>query len=261
LIKALIAVVLLAGGATAALLLVGQASRTTVPELLKLPRGGVEARARRLHVVPAFSGRHSDAPAGIAIAQDPAAGTRLADGSTVRVVLSTGPPPVVVPGVVGSSAVSAENRLANAGLRYGVTMVAAPGSTPGVVISQSPSPPATAPSRSTVALSISETPRWRALTTFSGVDDGTSTAFRIRGSRWRVTYTMAFRGTCLLLVVCGGPSAEARDLNTGSAFGGFELGEGESRTHLFSSGPGLYRLVISGGRDSAHWSMTVQDYY
>jgi serine/threonine-protein kinase len=261
LIKALIAVVLLAGGATAALLLLGQASRTTVPELLKLPRGGVEARARRLHVVPAFSGRHSDAPAGIAIAQDPTAGTRLADGSTVRVVLSTGPPPVVVPGVVGSSAVSAENRLANAGLRYGVTVVAAPGSTPGVVISQSPSPPATAPSRSTVALSISETPRWRALTTFSGVDDGRSTAFRIRGSRWRVTYTMAFRGTCLLLVVCGGPSAEARDLNTGSAFGGFELGEGESRTHLFSSGPGLYRLVISGGRDSAHWSMTVQDYY
>ena len=37
--------------------------------------------------------------------------------------------------------------------------------------------------------------------------------------------------------------------------------EGESQTHTFSSGAGLYRLVVSGGRDSARWSMTVEDYY
>jgi hypothetical protein len=252
---------LLAGGAIAALLLMGHAARTTVPELLKLPRGGVEARARRLRVRPAISGRYSDAAAGIAIAQDPTAGTRVANGSTVRVVLSAGPPPVVVPGVLGKSAESAETLLANDGLRYGVTLVAAPGSAPSVVIKQSPGPRATAPRGSTVALSVSETPRWRALTTFSGVDDGRSVAFRILGSRWRVTYRMAFQGTCLLLVVCGGPSADARDLHSGSAFGGFELGEGELQTHIFNSGPGLYRLVVSGGRDSARWSMTVEDYY
>ena len=72
---------------------------------------------------------------------------------------------------------------------------------------------------------------------------------------------MAYQGTCLLLLVCLGPSAQARDLQTGSSFGGFELGEGSSQTHTFHSGPGLYQLEVSGGRDAARWSMTVEDYY
>jgi len=252
---------LLAACALTLSLLSGAVGRTTVPVLRGLPRGGVEARARRLRVQPEFSTRYSDAATGIAIAQDPSAGTRVNDGSTVGVVLSAGPPPVRVPGVVGQSSASAESLLANAGLRYGVTLVPAPGSEPGAVIKQSPGPAATIPHGSTVALSVSEAPRWRPLTTFSGVDNGQSVPFRILGSRWRVTYSMSYQGTCLLLVVCFGPSAEARNLQSSSTFGGFELGEGESLTHTFSSGSGLYSLRVSGGRDSARWSMTVEDYY
>src|SRR5207244_11122090 len=120
----------------------------------------------------------------------------------------------------GESAAYAEKLLANAGLRYGVSMVAAPGSRPGLVIRQSPDPPVSAARGSTVSLWVSEIPRWRALTTFSGIDDGRSVASRIPGSRWRATYDMSFRETCLFLVVCGGPSAEARDPHTGSSFGG-----------------------------------------
>jgi eukaryotic-like serine/threonine-protein kinase len=258
---ALVGLLLLVGGAIVAFVLTGERARTTVPELRRLPRGGVEARARRLHVRPAFSKQYSDVAAGIAIAQRPGAGARVVDGSTVQVMLSAGPPPVPVPDVVGQSAESAESMLTHAGLRYGVTVVAAPGRSPNVVVRQSPAAPANPPRGSTVALSISETPRWRALTTFSGVDDGRSVAFRILGSRWRVSYSMAYQGTCLLLFICEGPSAEAVKLNAGSAFGSFELGEGESQTHVFNSGPGLYRLVVSGGRDSARWSMTVDDYY
>ena len=41
---------------------------------------------------------------------------------------------------------------------------------------------------------------------FSGVDDGRSVVFSILGRRWRVTYN-EYRGTCLLLFVCDGPSA------------------------------------------------------
>ena len=258
---ALAGLLLLAGGAIVAFVLSGERARTTVPELRRLPRGGVEARARRLHVRPAFSKQYSGVAEGIAIAQRPAAGARVLDGSTVRVMLSAGPPPVPVPDVVGQSAESAESMLTNAGLRYGVTVVAAPGKSPNMVVRQSPAAPANPPRGSTVALSISETPRWRALTTFSGLDDGRSVPFRILGSRWRVSYSMAYQGTCLLLFICEGPSAEAVNLNTGSAFGSFELGEGESQTHVFNSGPGLYRLVVSGGRDAARWSMTVDDYY
>jgi hypothetical protein len=72
---------------------------------------------------------------------------------------------------------------------------------------------------------------------------------------------MDYEGTCTLLVVCFGPSAQVEDLETGSSFGSFELGEGPSETHIYGSGPGLYRLSVAGGHDAARWSMTVADYY
>jgi serine/threonine-protein kinase len=194
---ALLVALLALGAGVLAVVLLGQAAaaHTSVPELRGLPREGVEARARRLHVRPAFSSSHSPKAVGIAIAQHPSSGTRVAAGATVHVVLSSGP-------------------------------------------------------------------QWRALTTFSGVDDGESVPFRILGSKWRVTYRMAYVGSCTLLVVCFGPSAEVENLKTDSSFGDFELGEGESEseTHTFDGAPGLYRLVVSGGHDSARWSMTVEDY-
>jgi eukaryotic-like serine/threonine-protein kinase len=251
----------LAGGGLALALLLGASAHTTVPKLRGLARAGVQARARRLHVVPAFSRRYSHASTGTAIAQRPAAGTRVTDGSTVHVVMSAGPPPVRVPAVVGEPSAQAEQALAAAGLRYGVSSVPAPASRAGFVVRQTPRSALTVPHGSTVALSVAEVPRWRPLTTFSGVDDGHSVPFRILGKRWRVTYNMSYEGPCLLLVVCFGPSAQARNLNTGASFGGFELGEGELETHAFDSGPGLYRIEVSGGRDSAQWSMTVEDYY
>jgi hypothetical protein len=99
------------------------------------------------------------------------------------------------------------------------------------------------------------------LTTFSGVDDGESVPFHILGSKWKVTYRMAYEGSCTLLVLCFGPSADVDDLGTGSSFGSFELSEGENETHTFNNGPGLYRLMISAGHDTARWSMNVEDYY
>jgi hypothetical protein len=257
-----VALLLAIGGGLALFLFLRATPRTTVPELQGLPRGGVEARAQRLHVRPVFATHHSETAApGIAIAQSPRAGARIADGSPVHVVLSSGPPPVSVPGVVGQPEGAAESALAGAGLRYAVTMVAAPGSEPNAVTLQSPSSNATVARGTTVALSVAEEPRWRALTTFSGVEEGRSVPFRILGSRWRVTYSMSYEDTCLLLFVCFGPSAHAQNLRDGSSVGSFELGEGEGQTHVFDSGPGLYRLTVSGGHDPARWSMTVEDYY
>jgi serine/threonine-protein kinase len=237
-------------------------AKTTVPHLRGLPRAGVQARARRLHVHVAFSSRHSEhAVGGIAIAQAPGAGVRVSDGSTVHVTLSAGPAPVKVPEVVGEAASSAGAALVRAGLRYSTTSVAAPGTKPGIVTHQSPRSGVSAPHGSTIALSVAETPHWRALTTFSGVDDGRSVAFRIDGSRWRVTYSMSYEGSCLLLLVCFGPSAQASNLKSGQSFDSFDLSSGSSHAHVFDSGPGLYRMTVAGGRDSARWAMTVQDYY
>jgi serine/threonine protein kinase len=258
----LLALVLLAGFVLLLVLDVFAPARTTVPHLRGLPRAGVQARAKRLHVRVAFASRYSEAAgAGIAIAQAPAAGARVGEDSTVRVTLSAGPPPVKVPGVVGQAASSASAALAKAGLRSSTTSVPAPGSKPGIVTRQAPRSGSQAPHGSQVALSVAETPQWRTLTTFSGVDDGHSVPFRIEGSRWRVTYSMSYEGSCLLLLVCFGPSAQASNLKTGQSFDGFDLSSGSSHAHVFDSGPGLYRVNVSGGEDSARWAMTVQDYY
>ncbi len=178
-----------------------------------------------------------------------------------RVFLNTPRPGVKVPKVVGRPSATAESAIERAGLRYAVRLVAAPGSRPDAVTHQSPPPSAHVRLGSTVALHIAEAPRWRELTGFSGVDDGESVPLQILGGRWKIAYHMSYEGSCTLLLVCFGPSAEVEDIHTGSTFDSFELGEGESETHTFDSGPGLYRLKVSGGHDSAHWSMTVYDYY
>jgi hypothetical protein len=72
---------------------------------------------------------------------------------------------------------------------------------------------------------------------------------------------MSYQGTCLLIFTCFGPSAQARDLHSHSTFGSFELNEGSAQTHVFEGGPGLYRVEVSAGHDSASWSVTVEDYY
>ena len=93
------------------------------------------------------------------------------------------------------------------------------------------------------------------------MDDGKSVVFRILGRRWRVSYDMAYRGTCLFIVVCDGPSAQVKNVEEGNTFGGFELDQGEGKSHVYDTGPGLYQVVISGGRDQAGWQMSVQDRY
>jgi hypothetical protein len=168
---------------------------------------------------------------------------------------------VQVPAVVGQSAASAERAIARAGLRSDVKLVAAPGSTAGLVTRQSPLPGVGARHGSRVALSIAEAPRWRTLTTFSGIDDGRSVPVGIEGRRWRVSYSMSYVGSCTLVLVCFGPSAAASNVRTGASFEGFDLSSGSGHGHTFDSGPGLYRIDVSGGQDSARWTMTIQDYY
>ncbi len=260
-IGAAAALLALAAAALAVFIGTRTGAMTTVPELRGLPAGGVSARARRVHVDPVFARHYSESPVGLAIAQSPAPGTRVERGASVHVTFSAGPPPVSVPGVVGAQSAAAESTIANAGLRYSVNLIAAPGSPPGDVLRQSPRAAAAAPRGSTVALDIVEQPRWRPLTSFAGVDDGQSVAFRIRGEEWRVTYNMAYQGTCLLIITCLGPSAQARNLQSNATFGGFELNEGSSQTHVFKSGPGLYRVEVAAGHDAAQWSMSIEDHY
>ena len=242
-------------------ILIGSHGRVRVPDLRGLRKASVTVKARAAKLHPAFSSRYNSAPKGVAIAQTPRPGTRVTDGGSIRVVLSAGPAPVILPQVVGGGATAATAALRHLGLRTELTQVPAPGVTPGLVTHQSPAAGSDLARHATVILSVAETPRWRPLTSFAGKSDARSVPFRIRGTQWRVVYGMGYDGLCTFIFICSGPSAQVVDLNHPSDATKFDLNKGSDQTQVFKAGAGLYQISIQPGSDTAHWSMEVEDYY
>ena len=99
------------------------------------------------------------APAGTVIRQNPAAGTAVLSGSAVGLVLSSGPPLVSVPNVVGQSQREAAATLAAVKLTVGQVIQQSSATVPaGIVISQRPTAGAAVPSGSAVDLVVSSGP-------------------------------------------------------------------------------------------------------
>jgi len=95
--------------------------------------------------------------AGKVIGTNPPAGTELQLGSTVAVLVSSGPEVVKVPDVVGQSQRAAEATLTNAGLVVGtVTQKAVNNQSPGTVLSQSPAQGASAHVGDKVNLTVAQ---------------------------------------------------------------------------------------------------------
>jgi len=251
-------VIALVLGMIGAAVVIGGVAYVRVPELQGLGSRTIGGRLRKLHLNAAFAQRYSSAPRGQAIAQSPASGQRVREGSTVAVTLSGGPAPVPVPRLVGLSTADAQAALARVRLRASVQQVPAPGVTPGQVTSQKPAGGADLPPNAAVTLSVAEVPQWRTLTTFT---NGLSVPFRISGSRWRLVYRMSYSGTCLFIFICSGPTAHVTNLSTGANAGSFDLNSGSGQIWTFPTGPGLYQVKITPGSDDATWSAQVQDYY
>jgi serine/threonine-protein kinase len=95
---------------------------------------------------------------GRVIRTEPAAGTEAEQGSTVRIVVSSGPGTATVPPVEGLSEQDAVNALEDAGFQVDVVnQPVAPGSPDdGKVISQNPGPNAEAPPGSTVTIVVGD---------------------------------------------------------------------------------------------------------
>jgi PASTA domain len=244
-----------------AALVLGATKHVRVPALIHLRRSVIASRTERLGLKAAFTNRYSEAPRGTAIAQAPAPRARVSEGRQVHVVLSAGLAPVAIPQVVGQPSVQAQSALERLGLHPDVTLVAAPGVRPGTVNGQTPSAGSQASAHARISLSVAEVPQWRALTSITGSSAQTSVPFRIRGTRFRVLYSMGFQGTCTLLFICSGPRAEVANLSNGTTAAGFDLGDGSGQKRVVQSGPGLYQIRISPGSDTARWSIEVQDYY
>ena len=246
-------------GMVAAAIVLGQRSEVRVPALNGLTRAKAAGEISSVGLRSLFGSRFSRAPKGTVIAQSPRYGVEVGKGTAVRIAVSAGPPPVEVPQLDGQSSAAAQAVLGSLGLHVGVTTVPAPGVTPGTVTSQSPAAGATMLPGSTVALSVAEVPRWRPLTTFTSDGSGRSVPFRIRGTRWRLVYSMSYQDMCTLIFFCSGPSANVA--GGGGNAGGFDLSQGNGQTQTFNSGAGTYQVTVSPGSDDAQWSMTVEDYY
>lgn len=253
------ALLLLAGLLTGAVLMSSGSVR--VPALRGLAQAAVRAKLRRLDLRATFARRYDSAAApGTVIAQGPGPQARAADGSTVRIVLSAGPPPLSVPQLVGLDTVAAQTIVARLGLKASVNPVPAPGVRPGLVVQQIPAATTDVRAHSQVTLSVAEVPRWRYLDSFGGRAGGDSGPFVIRGSRWRIVESMGYEGTCTFLFICSGPSATVTNPVSGATVTQFDLRAGSGQSQAFS-GPGTYEIRVTPGSDNAHWSIQVQDDY
>jgi hypothetical protein len=97
--------------------------------------------------------------AGSVISESPIAGTSVAGGSAVNLVISTGPAPVSVPNVVGDAQSAATTAITGAGLTIGtVTMQSSNTAASGNVISESPVAGTSVASGSAVNLVVAAMP-------------------------------------------------------------------------------------------------------
>ncbi len=257
---ALFALVLLlvAGGVLAGVIALAPA-QVRLPDLRGMNRAAIVKRMHHLGLGDAFAKRPSSSVGpGLAISQEPPPSSTIDSGSVVRVALSSGPPPVEVPQLVGGDRAAGEATLAHMKLRETTRLVPAPRSHPGLVTHQSPAAGSGVPPGTAVTLDVAETPRWRPLTSFTG---GDSVPFRILGRHWRLVYSMRYQGICTFIFFCSGPNARVTDLRTGRQVDGFGLAKGTDQFHAVAAGPGLYQVTITPGSDTARWSIDVQDRY
>ncbi|HXI30109.1 MAG TPA: PASTA domain-containing protein, partial [Vicinamibacterales bacterium] len=137
---------------------------TIVPLVTGVPLGDIGTRGVALNILneaglvgaPITLVSSTTVPAGVVISQGIADGTTVEVGTSVALVVSSGPPPVTVLNVVGQTQAAATAALAGQGLTVSISF--APSSTVagGLVISQTPTGGSSAAPGSNVALVISQ---------------------------------------------------------------------------------------------------------
>jgi len=90
-------------------------------------------------VVSQVESVQADAPTGLAMMTRPPAGTALAPGAGLAIVVSRGAPTIPVPDLLGMASADARTRLETEGLQLGtVTRRRTTEGSPGTVVAQSP---------------------------------------------------------------------------------------------------------------------------
>jgi beta-lactam-binding protein with PASTA domain len=127
-----------------------------VPDVVGRPRDEAERTIQDAGLQASVREEESaDADPGTVLRQEPAAGSQLARGKTVTLIVATAPADVPVPGVLDATEADAVRTLEDAG--FEVEIAEAPVETPdedGIVIEQDPSANTPRPQGSTVTITI-----------------------------------------------------------------------------------------------------------
>jgi beta-lactam-binding protein with PASTA domain len=169
-VPAVVALLVIAVLVAAGLLLARSAGGSTVaaPQLVGLTQDEAAARAAKAGLVVHVEQRDVDDPAGRVISQAPSAGAFLDDGGTVRLVVSRGPPPVVIPDVAGQPEDQATLTLAGAGFAVDPRHDYDENVPAGIAIRTDPAANEKHAPESTIALIVSDGPRPVAVPDTSG---------------------------------------------------------------------------------------------
>ena len=174
-------------------------------------------------------------------------------------MLSAGPRPVRVPELAGRRVADAESALAADHLAPACARSSPPASPAGAVTSQSPAPGARVAPHAAVRIDVAETPRWQPLATLTGSDHTASVPFTVRGSHWRVVYTMSYQGTCTWIVFCSGPTATVTGRTGGTR--SFGLSDGGRHSQGFAAATRSLHAAHRPGSDSTRWTAWIEDWY
>ena len=143
-------------GSTVTLVVSRGREKVAVPAVEGKTRDEAERLLRQAGLESAVTEREDeDAEPGTVLEQDPAAGTRIAKGRTVDLVVAKEPAEVPVPGVIDASEEDAVQALEDAGFEAKVED--APAATPdedGIVVAQDPDPDTPRPKGSQVTITV-----------------------------------------------------------------------------------------------------------
>jgi len=132
-----------------------QQDESTVPAVTGMRQEAAETAVRDAGLEPETTRQESSKPAGLVLGQNPDAGAKVDEGSSVTLVVSTGPPRETVPDVVGETQSQAVAALTAAGFENQVTE-AFSDKKAGVVVSQKPAAGAKLDEGGTVTLVVSK---------------------------------------------------------------------------------------------------------
>ena len=148
-------------------------AQVTVPDLVGENQNDAVAKLTALNLRFDVHDISSRQPQGTVIAQNPKADTKVAEKTVVRINVSSGPRPVGIPDVRGSSFETAASQLQALGFAV-ARQDAESDQAEGTVIDQTPAPNNFAPKGSTVTLTVSKGPTTTGVPNVEGEDEQTA---------------------------------------------------------------------------------------